>query len=229
MSLFDVRCPMEARAYLDLAREAAQEAGDDMLATVAFGHMAFLPGMKSNYSAAASYLAAARGAIRAPRGAVLAWLCAVEGEINTWARSFDLALKAQDRARSLIAGGAAAPVWFDFFDEARLAGFEGYTRRASGDLEGARVALTTAMGAEGVMSPKQRAVQTIDFAGVCIAQGDVDEGCRHAGLAADELRRVHYATGVERLVQLQRTIPIQRHPAVRGLNDQVRELVEGLQ
>jgi transcriptional regulator with XRE-family HTH domain len=226
LALFDLRRPLEARARLDLAREAAQEAGDGLLASVIFGHMAFLPGMKKNYSSSASYLSAARGATSSQPGPVKAWLCAVDGELNTWARCFDLARKAHDRARTLMSHQDAVPEWFDFFDEARLAGFEGYARRASGDLQGARTALTAAMAAAAGMSPKQRAVLTIDSADVCIAQGDLDEGCRQAGRAADELSRVHYATAVERLLALQRAVPSQRHPAVRRLSEQVAELTE---
>jgi transcriptional regulator with XRE-family HTH domain len=225
LTFFDVRRPVESRGHLDLAREAAELAGDDLMTSVVFGHMAFLPAAKHNHSAAASYLSAARkGASLLRTSCVSSWLSAVEGELNTWAGSFDAARRCHDRARIALPESSPSPEWFDFFDAARLAGFEGYTLRACGDMEGARAKLSSALEPCNDMSPKQRSVMAIDLAAVCFAGGDVDEGCRLAGAAARDLREVGYATGVERLTALRRLIPSARHPAARFLD----ELLAGL-
>jgi hypothetical protein len=63
LSFFDIHRSLDARAYLDLAREASQEAGDQPLTSVVFGHIAFLPAAKHNFQASASYLSAARDAL----------------------------------------------------------------------------------------------------------------------------------------------------------------------
>jgi transcriptional regulator with XRE-family HTH domain len=225
LTLFDVHRPLDSRAHLDLAREAAQEAGDDLMVSAVFGHMAFLPAAKRNYSASASYLAAARhSSSRRPLPPLNSWLDAVDGELNTWAGSLDAARRCHERARAVLPASSTTPAWFDFFDAKRLAGFEGFTLRSMGDLDGARAKLEAAMRPGPEMGPKQRAVTAIDLAGVCVASGDMDTGCRLASEAAQDLHRVGYAMAVDRLRAFRRSIPVQRHPAVRLLDDQLAEL-----
>ena len=52
------------------------------------------------------------------------------------------------------------------------------------------------------MGSKHRSVLTLDLAGVCVAEEDIDEGCRLAGQAAMTLHEVGYATAVAWLVSL---------------------------
>jgi hypothetical protein len=120
VALFDLRRPLEARAHLDLAREAARRPVTSYSPRSSSGTWPSCPGSRRT----------TRPRRRTSRrlverhlpqpGPVKAWLCAVDGELNTWARSFDLAHKAHDRARTLMADDDTAPTWFDFFDEARL-------------------------------------------------------------------------------------------------------------
>lgn len=227
LSFFDLHDPMPARAHLDLAREASQEAGHELLTAAVFGHLAFLPADKHNFSAAASYVAAARDSLsRMPVPLVAAWLCAVEAELSTNARAIGPAMRSLERAREEMVGSerVPAPAWFDFFDERRLCGFEGFTLRRAGSTSAARVKLQAALAPSGRSIPKQRAVSSIDLAAVCVEDGDVDEGCRLATDAAVELHRAGYATAVDRLVEFREVLPDQQHPAARLLAESISEL-----
>jgi transcriptional regulator with XRE-family HTH domain len=229
LSFFDIHRSFDARAYLDLAREASQEAGDQHLTSVVFGHIAFLPAAKHSYQASASYLSAARDALsRQPAPMIGSWLSAVEAELNTQLGAVGPARSCLDRARESLAAASSMPIpeWFDFFDARRLSGFEGYTLRAAGDLEAARAELEAALRPGSGMGPKQRAVTNIDLASTCVGLGDIDEGCRLAAAAATELRSAGYATAMDRLGEFRSAIPNQRHPAVRLLDESLADLAD---
>ena len=84
LTFFDLRQPTEARGYYGLAHESASQAGDDLLAAAALGHLAFLPAAEGNASAAVDYLgAAARHARRTGMPLVQSWISAVESEVLT--------------------------------------------------------------------------------------------------------------------------------------------------
>jgi transcriptional regulator with XRE-family HTH domain len=227
LSFFDLHDSLPARAHLDLAREAAQEAAVPALTSVVFGHIAFLSAEKRNYPAAASYISAARDALtRQPLSPVSSWLSAIEAEMNTQAGVMGPALRCLDRARDELPGWVVAPfpVWFDFFDERRLNGFEGFTLRRAGDLTSARSHLQAALAPGPQVTPKQRSVSMIDLAVTCVEDGDLDEGCRLATEAATVLHRAGYATAVNRLTEFQGTLPDARHPAARLLRESIAEL-----
>jgi transcriptional regulator with XRE-family HTH domain/tetratricopeptide (TPR) repeat protein len=227
LSFFDLHEPMPARAHLDLAREACQETGSHVLAATVLGHMAFLPAAKQNFSAAASYVAGARESLdRHPVSTVASWVCAVEAEISTNAGALKQAMNSLDRAREEIAraGKGFTPAWFDFYDEKRLSGFEGFTLRRAGATAAAREKLTESLAPAERGIPKQRAVTSIDLAAVCVEDGDIDEGCRLATDAAGELHRAGYATALDRLTEFRQALPDQRHPAARLLTESISEL-----
>jgi hypothetical protein len=120
--------------------------------------------------------------------------------------------------------GQAVPVWFDFFDERRLGGFEGFTLRKAGDATAARFHLELAIAPDPRTGPKQRAVSMIDLGVVCVEQGDIDEGCRLATDAVLTLRQAGYAKAVDRLAEFQTVLPDPRHPAATLLHEAVAEL-----
>jgi hypothetical protein len=227
LSFFDLHEPMPARAHLDLAREASQETGNRVLAATVLGHMAFLPAAKQNFSAAASYVAGARERLDShPVSTVASWVSAVEAEVSTNAGALKQAMKSLDRAREEIArtGKGSTPTWFDFYDERRLSGFEGFTLRRAGATAAARQKLTESLAPTAHAIPKQRAVSSIDLAAVCVEDGDIDEGCRLATDAAMELHRAGYATALDRLAEFRQALPDQRHPAARLLTDSISDL-----
>jgi hypothetical protein len=160
LSFFDLHQPLDARAHLDLAREAAIEAQDPLLVSAALGHMAFLPAEHGQLAAASSYLEGARHEICGEAAEIVGWLDAVESELQTRAGAYDAAQAALQRARGNLASGGngKTPEWFDFFDEVRLAGFEGFALRNAGDRDAARRQLEHAVAGISLRFPKQRSV-----------------------------------------------------------------------
>jgi transcriptional regulator with XRE-family HTH domain len=222
---FDLRRPLEARAYLDLAREAVTESEDHVLHTVALGHLAFLPAAKRNFATSDVYISAARSALAAcPNPAVSSWLNAIQSEIRTQAGDLRGAFASLDKAKAELAcGGDARPSWFDFYDQVRLAGFEGYARRKAGHLTEAKCQLQEVLSAGRGLGPKQRAVAEVDLALVHATMGDVDEGCRLATSAVADLRAAGYATANDRLAEFRAAVPDTSHPAVRLLDESLAE------
>jgi transcriptional regulator with XRE-family HTH domain len=225
LSFFDLHSPFEARAYLHLAREAADESRDAVLVAVALGHMAFLPASKHNVRGARAYVAAARDALTSrPAPVVASWVSAVESEIAAQHGDLASAFGALERSRGELAASPtfSCPAWFDFFDAERLSGFEGFALRRAGRLEEAKATLAEALGTGSTLGVKQRAVASIDLAVVHAASGDVDEGCRLATNAAAVLEKASYATARERLVEFRAVVPDPRHSAVRVLDEHLR-------
>jgi hypothetical protein len=116
------------------------------------------------------------------------------------------------------------PEWFDYFDETRLAGFEGFMLRSAGDPDAARVEVERALAATSPRFPKQRSVTMLDLASVCAELGDIDAGCALATDAVVSLRAAGYATAVERLREFSHALPDAGHPAARLLEEAIVEL-----
>lgn len=223
VAFFDLRDPMAARAYLNLALESAEEAGNGALAAGALGHASFLAAADRRYTAATSYLHGAnRYAAGAPR--LESWLCAVEAEIQTNAGAVDAALAAIERAQALAGNSHREPTnaWFDFYDDARLAGFAGFTYLHAGRTDAAEAALSQALAWLPAGASKQRAVVLTDLAVVHVRRREIDEATRLAVDAADALAQAGYATGTERLLAFRaRLRPWEDHPGVRVLDERL--------
>ena len=223
---FDLHRPLDARAHLDLAREAATEADDPLLVSTALGHMAFLPAEHGQLAAASSYLDGARRETGGEATRIVGWLDAVESELQTRAGAHDAARGMLQRARrSLESDGCGPnPEWFDFFDEVRLAGFEGFALRSAGFGDAARGQLEHALAGISHRFPKQRSVTMLDLASVCAEQGDIDAGCALATDAVMSLREAGYATAVGRLREFRDSLPVTAHPAATLLAEAIVEL-----
>ena len=226
LSFFDLHRPLDARAHLDLAREAAIEAQDPLLVSAALGHMAFLPAEHRQLLAASSYLEGARHEVPGEATEIVGWLDAVESELQTRAGAHDAARGMLQRARGNLASESYGPTpeWFDFFDEVRLAGFEGFALRNAGDRDAARGQLEHALAGISLRFPKQRSVTMLDLASVCAEQGDIDAGCSLATDAVVSLREAGYATAVDRLREFSDALPDAGHPAARLLEEAIVEL-----
>lgn len=228
LSFFDLHQPLDARAHLDLAREAAIEAQDPLLLSAALGHMAFLPAEHRQLAAASSYLEGARHELSGEATEIVGWLDAVESEVQTRAGAYDAARAKLQRARGSLTsngnGNGTAPEWFDYFDEVRLAGFEGFMLRNAGDRDAARGQLEHALAGISPRCPKQRSVTMLDLASVCAEQGDIDSGCALATDAVVSLRDAGYATAVDRLREFSDSLPDTGHPAARLLEEAIVEL-----
>ncbi len=166
LAFFDLQDPMLARAYYNLALDAAREAGDHLQAAAALGHVAFIPAAEYGFAAALDYVhGAAHHVAREPHGPVASWLAAVESEMYTNTGNPTAALTAVDRARDeLAAPGLARDLpWFDYYDATRLAGFAGYATLRAGRHAEAGVELRTALGKLPRGAVKQRAVFLADL------------------------------------------------------------------
>jgi transcriptional regulator with XRE-family HTH domain len=202
LAFFDLTDSLGARGYYNLALESAREVGDNLQGAAALAHMAFIPAADYGFGAALDYLRAARDhAAKRPDNRVASWVSAVESEIQTNADSHTAALAAIDRARDTLTmpGLNADLPWFDYYDTTRLSGFAGYALLRAGKTEEANTELTTAVSRLPQAAVKQRAVFLADIATVQLACGDLDEACRTAGDAAEQLRRAGYAIGLGRL------------------------------
>lgn len=223
LALFDLSDVMSARAYLNTAAEAAHEAGSRVLAAVALGHSSFVAAAEQRYAAAASYL---QGAEQHSRDVplVTSWLNSVEAEIQSNAGSANGALAALDRAHSAMehARESAVPVWFDFYDESRLAGFAGFAYLQAGRLDEADRSLRDAADRLPTHAVKQRSVALLDLATVQVHRREVDEACRLATEAVDSLSQAGYATGTARLLAFRPLVQRWKdHPGVRLLDEQL--------
>lgn len=203
LSFFDLRRPTEARGHYGLAHESATQAGDDLLAAAALGHLAFLPAAEGNASAAVDYLGgAAQHAGRTGVPLVQSWIAAVESEVLTPVNPAGT-MRALEQATALLThpADAAPPAWFDYFSGDRLDGFRGRALLQLGRSEDARAALTAALRGLGSGAVKQRAVFLFDIAASHLGgeTPDVDRACALAGDAAMTLAMAGYATGDSRL------------------------------
>ncbi len=228
LSFFDLRDPLSARGYYNLALESAREAGDHLQAAAALAHVAFIPAADNGFGAALDYIrAAAQHAAKRPDARVASWLYAVESEIQTNAGSHAAALAAIDRALETLAkpGLTADLQWFDYYDATRLSGFAGYATLRAGKFEESRTALTGALDRLPRNAVKQRAVFLADIASVELACGDLDQACATAGDAAEQLGQAGYAIGFGRLRDFRNAVrPWSSSTPVRALDEQLAAL-----
>jgi tetratricopeptide (TPR) repeat protein len=226
IEFFDLRQGDAADVTLVRALQAAGEAEDNLLGAAILAHTAFIPGWAGRGDEASERMVAARTyARRAPAsGEFLAWLNAVEAECLTRSGDYRGALGLLVRAQDLLAqdNEHVSPDWMDWFSPARLAAFTGNTQLKSGRLSQARATL------EGVLVDlppdmrKQRAVVLADLGAVEAAERHPERACALAGEALDELALTWYATGMERVRDLRRSLtPWQDTPAVRALDDRL--------
>jgi transcriptional regulator with XRE-family HTH domain/tetratricopeptide (TPR) repeat protein len=223
LSAFDLHEPVVARGYYNLALEAAREAQDGLLAAAALGHVSFIASAESNPDAALSYL---NGAAREASGhaTVGSWLAAVEAEVFAQSGQTRRSLAALDRAEATFAHGPheRLPVWFDYYDATRLAGFRGYVQLRAGRTDEAAGSLAEALRDLPTPAIKQRAVFLTDLATVHLQDGDLVHACAEAGHAAQLLRTAGYATADDRLVQFREAAdPWKNHRAVLDLDEQL--------
>ncbi|WP_016908638.1 hypothetical protein [Streptomyces xiaopingdaonensis] len=226
IEFFDLRQPDRAEETLLRALQAAGEADDALMGAAVLAHTAFIPGWTDDRDGAAERMVAARAyARRSPASAELwAWLDAVEAECETRCGHTRSALKLIHHAEETLADGNDHPTpdWMDWFSPARLAAFKGNTQLIAGHLPQARETLHQALDNLPEASAKQRTVLLGDLAAVEAAADNPDEACRYAREALDQLARTWYATGMERVREVRRTLaPWQGEQCVRELDDRL--------
>ncbi|CAA9379758.1 MAG: hypothetical protein AVDCRST_MAG66-201 [uncultured Pseudonocardia sp.] len=227
IEFFDLRRPETAAETFVRAMQLAGEAGDELLGAAVVTHAAFVPGWSGDLPGAVERVAAGRAyARRASAPApVLAWIDAVEAECMTRCGDAKGALGVIDRAEAALRADAAAappPAWFDWFTPVRLAAFKGNTQLAAGQLRRARDTLAGVLDELPATDVKQRSVVAADLAAVEVAAEDPVGACARLGEALDALGEVWYATGMERVRAVRRSLrPWQHQDEVRDLDDRL--------
>ena len=206
LEFFDLQQPDAAQESFVIALQAAQEARDPLLGAAALAHMAFIPafsGMPKRVEEARDKMRAARAfARRGPASPeMLAWLDAVEAEVETRFGDTRKALRLINHAEDILAmeEKRPSPAWLDWFSSDRLAGFKGNTLIADHQLGPARETLQQVLDNSADSELKQRAVTLADLAAVAVSENDPDRACELAVAALDNLARYWYATGMERV------------------------------
>jgi transcriptional regulator with XRE-family HTH domain len=226
LSFFDLDDGHAARGHFLLAVEAAREADDPRQEAAALTHLAFVPAHEGNTRAAVDYLSGARRALAGhPHPALASWIEAVASEIHGADGDHAEALAAVERAKAAYETvDERPPRWFDYYDDTRLAGFAGYADLLAGRYDSARAELEVALQLP-LSAAKQRSVLLADLATAHFRTGHVDEACRVALRAVDELAQAGYATGSGRVRGFLRLVsPHASSPAVRHLNERVSSL-----
>ncbi|AXI77302.1 transcriptional regulator [Peterkaempfera bronchialis] len=226
IEFFDLRQADQADTTLIRALQAAGEADDALLGAAVLAHAAFVPGWAGRKDEAEERMVAARTyARRGPASAeFLAWLNAVEAECLTRCGDYRGALRLLARAEEALAadGEHSSPSWMDWFSPARLAAFKGNTQLKAGHLSQARATLRQVLADLPPDMGKQRAVVLADLAAVEATDQNLEQACKLAGEALDQLAATWYATGMERIRDLRRSLaPWQDMAAVRALDDRL--------
>jgi hypothetical protein len=210
IEFFDLRQPDDADATFVRALQAAGEADDALLGSAILAHAAFIPGWVSRRDETADRMRAARTyARRGPASAeFLAWLDAVEAECETISGHTREALRLIGHAESLLAAGSqyGSPDWFTWFSPARLAAFKGNTQLKAGHLPQAKETLLAVLDDPSIAGNRGRSVILGDLAAVEAAQHHPEAACDYAIQALDQLGRTWYATGMDRILDVRKTL-----------------------
>ncbi|WP_436738494.1 transcriptional regulator [Streptomyces sp. BBFR102] len=226
IEFFDLREPERASETLLRALQAAGEADDPLMGSAVLAHTAFISGWAEDRDAAVERMVAARAyARRGPASAEFwAWLDAVEAECETRCGNTRIALHLISHAEDVLADGSehTTPPWMDWFSPTRLAAFKGNTQLKAGHIPQARETLLQVLEALPPESDKQRTVVLGDLAAVEVADRSPQPACAFAGQALDQLALTWYATGMDRIREVRRTLaPWQNEQCVRTLDDRL--------
>jgi tetratricopeptide (TPR) repeat protein len=226
IEFFDLRRPDDADRTLIQALQAAGEADDPLLGSAILAHAAFIPGWAKDQEQAADRMRAARVYARraAASAEFLAWLDAVEAECETICGNTRPALQLINHAEQVLAEGSnrESPEWFTWFSPVRLMAFKGNTQLKAGHLPQARESLTQALTSASAADDKQLTVVLGDLAAVEAASRDPEAACRYAEQALDQLSRTWYATGMDRILEVRKSLqPYANQECVQNLDDRL--------
>jgi hypothetical protein len=229
IEFFDLQNAEKAQASFVMALQAAHDAQDALLGSAVLAHMAFIPA----FSGAAKRADEARDKIRASRAfarraaaspEMLAWLDAVEAEIETRFGNTRKALQLIHHAEDIFATGEQrpSPVWLDWFSPVRLAGFKGNTLLIARQPGPARDTLHDVLEHLPEDSAKQRSVILGDLAAVAVSENDPERACALAEEALDHLAGYWYATGMARVRAVRESLTQwESLPCVRRLDERL--------
>lgn len=199
LAFFDLSQPATAQQCFAVSRHAAELADDHSLTAAIFAHMAFVPGFAGDSSRARPLLDAAHAHARYGTGPGLrSWLHCVDAEIGARTGDTDGSLRHVRQAHDSISTGGTDPVWLDWFDAGRLAGFTGNAQLLAGRYGDAATSLETALAQLDSAAGKQRSVVLFDLA-AAHAAADADRAGDYVRLAFDAVAETSYATAIDRI------------------------------
>ena len=226
IEFFDLREADRASTTWLRALQAAGEADDSLLGAAILAHTAFIPAWAGRRDEAVERMVAARTyARRGPASALLlAWLDAVEAECETRCGNTNTAIHLLGHGEDVLAAGGEheSPAWLDWFSAVRLAAFKGNTQLKAGHLPQARATLRSVLEELPAAEDKQRSVILGDLAAVEAASGNPEAACEYAREALDQLESTWYATGMDRVREVRRSLtPHQNQQCVRDLDERL--------
>lgn len=234
LAFFDLQQPQLAEGYFAVALDAARESADRPLTSAVLTHMAFVPAFAGQARRARDLMAEAHRQARGAVGATqLAWMCAVESEVEAKLGDGRTANDLIARSEGVLGGqsrawaGGPDPQWLDFFDGSRLAGFKGFCRLSTGRCTDAAAALEQTLRTLPAEASKQRSITLADLARARAGQGELEESALLLGGAIDQLRSHWYATGVDRVDAVRRRLAAAGAPSrVLAPVDEARRVLE---
>ncbi|MEV5862411.1 helix-turn-helix transcriptional regulator [Streptomyces sp. NPDC052071] len=226
IEFFDLREADRASTTWLRALQAAGEADDSLLGAAILAHTAFIPAWAGRRDEAVERMVAARTyARRGPASALLlAWLDAVEAECETRCGNTTTAIHLLGHGEDVLAAGGEheSPAWLDWFSPVRLGAFKGNTQLKAGHLPQARATLRSVLEELPAAEDKQRSVILGDLAAVEAASGNPEAACEYAREALDQLESTWYATGMDRVREVRRSLtPHQNQQCVRDLDERL--------
>lgn len=226
IEFFDLRRPDDAERTFVQALQAAGEADDPLLGSAILAHAAFIPGWVKEQEQSADRMRAARAYARRATASAefLAWLDAVEAECETISGNTRAALQFINHAEEILtaSGTREPPEWFTWFSRVRLMAFKGNTQLKAGHLPQARESLTDALEDASADDDKQLTVILADLAAVEAASRNPEAACRYAEEALDQLGRTWYATGMDRVLEVRKSLqPYADRECVQQLDDRL--------
>ena len=227
IEFFDLRQPDDADATLVRALQAAGEADDALLGSAILAHAAFIPGWVGRREDAADRIRAARTyARRGPASAeFLAWLDAVEAECETISGHTREALRLIGHAESILAAGSqyTSPDWFTWFSPGTAGRVQGqHAAQGRAPAPGQGNPARRAGGPVDRTATSRRSVILGDLAAVEAAQHHPEAACDYAIQALDQLGRTWYATGMDRVLEVRKTLqPNAELDCVQALDDRL--------
>lgn len=186
--LFDDHDRSLARAYHEVALDAARQADGRDLSAYVLGSMSFLPNSLERPRDALRLLEQAEQVADAGRSAkIRSWLSAVTAETHAKLGDERAALTALGRADEHMdrADEQTGPHWLRYFDRSFLSGYHGVCHLLLERPKQAQNALETALDAQPPGEVKHRTVILIDLASAHVAQRDPAAACDLAEQACD--------------------------------------------
>jgi len=226
VAFFDLERPAIAEQCLSNAREFATYAEDPQLRAAIAGTMSFIPGFAGNLRLAYSWIDRAHKHLRPSPGRLIrSWLHSVSSEVSArngdQRRAVDQIIQAEDA----LGGNGRDADWLDFYNEARLDGFAGYTYLQAGETAKATDYLQRSLESIGNHATRQKAVLLLDLASARAAK-EPEEALQLAESAVEILSVDWYAAAFNRISELREQLPDERYR--RTLDDVSASLNEQL-